>query len=126
MRVGARELTQTYLQFLGISEGSRGVEAAVELVVEVVAEFLSGGDLAVPGGVIARPGGVCAHERTRPHAGLTQPDSHSNSQTLKLAAFHEPFHEPAEIKDQMQKLLAHLHLGQDELRAEIEMGQDHS
>ena len=54
------------------------------------------------------------------------PDSHSNSQTLKLAAFHEPFHEPAEIKDQMQKLLAHLHLGQDELRAEIEMGQDHS
>ena len=84
---GSRELTQTYLQFLGISEGSRGVEAAVELVVEVVAEFLSGGDLAVPGGVIARPGGVCAHERTRPHAGLTQPDSHSNSQTLKLAAF---------------------------------------
>ena len=34
--------------------------------------------------------------------------------------------EPAEIKDQLKQLLAHLHLGQDELRAEIEMGQDHS
>ena len=38
----ARELTQTYLQFLVVSAGTRGVEAAAELVVDDVAEMPSG------------------------------------------------------------------------------------